>query len=292
MISGDKMNENKIKITTDSASDLNELFKKRDIGEFPLFVMLGDTQYSDDFDIDPTMIFDYYEKTGKLPHTAARSIDDFYDYFKSFTDDGYAVIHIAISSKISSTYDYASKAAEQLENVYVIDGQSLSSGTGLLALAAADLRDTGMNVEAIVETIEERKKAVQASFMVNTLEFLYKGGRCSGLAAFFGKTLSIKPTLQLIDGKITVARKYMGSFNKNIIKYVESTLEKFDTPDKTRIFITHTHADAQVVDMIRDKLTEYGFKEVIETIAGSTITSHCGKSTLGILYINDGNKND
>lgn len=282
----------KIKITTDSASDLNELFKTHDIGEFPLYVMLGSKQYMDDVDIEPKMIFDYYEKNKDLPKTAARSIEDFYDYFKSFTDDGYSVIHIAISSNISSTYEYAQVAAKRLENVNVIDGKALSSATGLLALAAADLRDAGKSAKEICEIIEKRKQKLQASFMINTLEFLYKGGRCSGLAAFFGKAFSIRPALQLIDGNIKVSRKFLGSFEKNILKYVDFTFSRYDCPDKTRIFITHTYADENVVQSVRQKLLDYGFApdSIIETIAGSTITSHCGKSTLGILYINDGEK--
>lgn len=280
----------KVKITTDSASDLNDLFKTRDIGEFPLYVVLGESQFLDDIDINPKMIFEYYAKTNTLPKTAARNIDDFLEYFKSFTDDGYEVVHIAISSEISSTYDSALAASKQLDGVYVVDGRSLSSGTGLLALAAADMRDNGDDAKTIFDTLEKRKHSVQASFMINTLDFLYKGGRCSGLSAFFGKAFSIKPSLQLIDGKITVAKKYMGNFNKNIVKYVVNTLDKYNTPDKTRIFITHTYADKTAVEAVRAKLVENGFapENVIETIAGSTITSHCGKSTLGILYINDG----
>lgn len=285
--------QNKVKITTDSASDLNELFKTRDIGEFSLYVGLGDDQYLDDIDINPQMIFDYYDKNKALPTTAARSIEDFYDYFNSFVSEGYEVVHITISSKISSTHEHAVQAAQKLPGVYVVDGLSLSSGTGLLALAAADMRDAGVDAKTIADTLETRKSAVQASFMINTLEFLYKGGRCSGLAAFFGKAFSIKPSLQLIDGNIKVARKYMGNFNKNIVKYVDNTLEKYSTPDMTRVFITHTYADKQAVDAVRARLVDFGFApdNIIETIAGSTITSHCGKSTLGILYINDGNKN-
>lgn len=281
-----------VKITTDSASDLNDLFTSRDIGNFPLYVMLGDNQYLDGVDIQSPMIFDYYEKTGKLPTTAARSEEDFYEYFKSFTDQGYAVVHVAISSGISSTYNYANAAANRLEDVYVVDGKSLSSGTGLLALAAADMRDSGEDAKTIAEKLEIKKSSVQASFIINTLEFLYKGGRCSGLSAFFGKVLSIKPSLQLIDGNIKVAKKFIGSFGKNLLKYVDFTLEKYNTPDMTRVFITHTYAEKNDVEAVRDKLINYGFapENIIETIAGSTITSHCGKSTLGILYINDGNK--
>lgn len=284
--------QNQVKITTDSASDLNELFSARDIGEFPLYVMLDDKQYLDDVDINPTMIFDYFDSKKALPTTAARSTEDFYDYFKSFTDEGKAVVHIAISSEISSTYEHAEQAAKRLEDVYVIDGRSLSSGTGLLALAAADLRDAGESAETIANTVKSRVPNVQASFMINTLDFLYKGGRCSGLTAFFGKALSIKPTLQLIDGKITVARKFLGGFSKNIVKYVDGTLAKYDRPDMTRVFITHTHADDTAVANVRQRLIDYGFSDenIFETIAGSTITSHCGKSTLGILYLNDGEK--
>lgn len=280
----------KVKITTDSASDLNSLFETREIDAFPLYVMLGDEQYLDNVDVTPPMIFEYYEKNKKLPKTAARSIEDFYDYFKSFTDDGYSVVHIAISSQISSTYEHASSAAARLNGVFVVDGLSLSSGTGLLALAAADMRDNGVDAQTIYDTLERRKYDVQASFMINTLEFLYKGGRCSGLSAFFGKAFSIRPALQLIDGKIKVTKKFMGSFEKNIVKYVDFTFERFNKPDMTRIFITHTYASPEVVAIIRQKLIERGFKneDIFETIAGSTITSHCGKSTLGILYINDG----
>lgn len=282
---------NKItQITTDSSSDLNSLFEKRDIGCQPLYVTLDDKQYLDGVDIDPQMIFAYYEKTGSLPKTAARSIEDFYDFFKSYTDRGLQVVHVSLSSKISSTYDYALQASKRLDGVYVLDSLSLSSGTGLLALAAADMADEGKSATEIFEALEKRREHVQASFMINTLDFLYKGGRCSGLAAFFGKALSIKPTLQLIDGNITVARKFMGRFDKNILKYVDYTLERYNKPDKKRVFITHTYADTEVVEKIKQRLTEYGFESdnIIETIAGSTITSHCGKSTLGILYINDG----
>lgn len=284
--------ENKVIIATDSASDLNSLFSERDVKQIPLYVMLGDNQYLDGVDITPDDIYDYYNKNKKLPVTAARSPEDFYDFFKAFTDDGYSVVYISISSQISSTYEHAREAAGRLENVYAVDGLSLSSGTGLLALAAADMRDNGIDAKTIAETVEKRKTAVQASFMINTLDFLHKGGRCSGVAAFFGKALSIKPSLQLIDGKIKVVRKYLGSFDKNILKYVDNTLAAYDTPDMTRIFITHTSADREVVTAIREKLLAYGFapENIHETIAGATITSHCGKSTLGILYINDGKK--
>ena len=200
------------------------------------------------------------------------------------------VVHIAISSEISSTFDYATAAAKRLNGVYVVDGRSLSTGTGLLALYAADMRDDGKSGKEIAEMLDTVKKDVQASFMINTLDFLYKGGRCSGLSAFFGKAFSIKPTLQLVDGKITVSRKYLGNFNKNIVKYVDNTLEKYNNPNKKRVFITHTYADKEAVDAVRDRLIKFGFpaENIYETIAGSTITSHCGKSTLGILYINNG----
>lgn len=285
---------NQVIIATDSASDLNSLFTERDIKQLPLYVMLGDEQYLDCVDITPNDIYEYYNKNKKLPITAARSPEDFYDFFKSFTDRENAVVYISISSQISSTYEHALEASKRLENVYVIDGRSLSSGTGLLALAAADMRDSGDDANTIAETIQNRVNSVQASFMINTLDYLYKGGRCSGLAAFFGKALSIKPSMQLLDGKIKVVRKYLGSFEKNILKYVDNTLATYNTPDMTRIFITHTSAPAETVAAIKNKLIEYGFapENIHETIAGSTITSHCGKSTLGILYLNDGKNNE
>lgn len=287
-----------VKITSDSTSDLGESFAARGIDVLPLVVTLGENSYYDGLDIQPPEIFDYVKKTGILPKTAARSIEDFTSFFKKYTDEGHQVIHFNISSHFSSSNQYANAAAQSLPGVYVIDTLNLSSGSGLLVMYAQDLADQGTDAETIVQKVKQRVPYVQASFVVDTMDYLKKGGRCSGVASFAASVLKIKPTILVKDGKMVVGKKYMGSFDKVILKYVDDTLASFNNPDPKRIFITHTHASPEVVEAVRNKIIENrekagkpAFENIIETLAGCTITSHCGKSTLGILFINDGGEN-
>lgn len=278
-----------VKITCDSTADLDYLFKERNIDVLPLAVTLGDKNYFDGVDVDPPAIFEYVKENNILPKTAARSEEDYYDFFKKHVDAGDSVIHFNISSKFSVSHEMAQKAAARLQNVYVVDSYNLSTGTGLLAMYASDLVNAGESAENIYKAVKARISAVQASFVVNTMEYLHKGGRCSGIASFAASVLRIKPMILVKDGAMVVGKKYMGNFDKVILKYVEDTLNTFNTPDYTRIFITHTYADPQTVAAVRSAIEQRGrFKEIIETKAGCTVTSHCGKSTLGILYINDG----
>lgn len=280
-----------IKITCDSTADLDYLFNEREIDFIPLSVTLGDKNFYDGVDIKPTDIFDFVKENKILPKTAARSEDDFYEFFKKYVDNGDTVIHFNISNKFSASHEMAKKAAERLPNIHVIDSYNLSSGTGLLAMYARDLIDKGANAEEIVEAVKKRIPFVQASFVVDTMEYLHKGGRCSGLATFMASLLRIKPMILVKNGEMVVGKKYMGSFDKIILKYVEDTLNSFNNPDFTRIFITHTYADPKTVENVSEAIKKIApFKEIIETKAGCTVTSHCGKNTLGILYINDGNQ--
>lgn len=277
-----------VRITTDSTADLGELFTSLDIPMLPLIVTLGSDSFYDGVTINPKDIFSFVEKEKILPKTAARSVEDFYDFFKQFTDNGEEVVHINISSGFSATHNHAIQAAKRLEKVYVIDSKSLSSGTGLLVLYAHDLAKEGYNADEIYDKTQARIPFVQASFVVDTMEYLKKGGRCSGIISFAASVLKIKPTILVKDGLMTVGKKYMGTFDKIITKYVEDTLTNFNTPDLTRIFITHTYSSLHVVESVKSKILEMcPFAEVLETKAGSTITSHCGKNTLGILFIND-----
>lgn len=278
-----------VKITCDSTADLEYLFKERRIDVLPLIVTLGDKSYRDGVDVTPPDIFAYVKEKGILPKTTARSEEDFYEFFKTYTDRGDSVVHFNISSKFSASHEMAKKAAARLNGVYVIDSYSLSTGTGLLALYAADLADAGESAQDIYEKTTARVGAVQASFVVDTMQYLHKGGRCSGVARFAASVLKIKPMIIVKDGGMVVGKKYMGAFDKVIVKYVEDTLRMFDTPDLTRVFITHTYASDETVQKVRDTLTRAAnFKEILVTKAGCTVTSHCGKNTLGILYINDG----
>ncbi len=277
-----------VRITTDSTADLGEDFEKYNVGVLPLNVILDGESYLDGVTVKPEDIYRTYNEKKVLPKTAARSPEDFKEFFARYTEKGEEVVHINISSKISMTHDNAVTAAKELEGVYVVDSLSLSSGTGLLVLYACELAQQGLDGKEIAEKVAARTKSVQASFVVDTMEYLHKGGRCSSLARFAASVLKIKPTIQVKDGGMEVGKKYMGSFDKIIGKYVEATLQTFDKPDLTRIFVTHTSAKPETVQLVKDKIKELAdFKEIKETIASSTITSHCGRGTLGILYIND-----
>ena len=277
-----------VQITCDSTADLEHLFLQRNIRVLPLVVTLGNKSFLDGVDINPPEIFTYVKENKVLPKTAARSEEDFYEFFKAFTDNGDSIIHFNISATMSASHEMTKKASLRLKNVFVVDSANLSTGTGLYA---ADLRDQGKSDQEIYQSVLSRIPAVQASFVVDTMEYLHKGGRCSGVAKFAASVLRIKPMILVKNGSMVVGKKYMGAFDKVILKYVSDTLTSFDTPDYTRIFVTHTYADPQTVQAVKEEILRLApFKEIIETKAGCTVTSHCGKSTLGILYINDGKK--
>ena len=279
----------KIKITCDSSADLNSLFEENGVGVIPLFVNLGEEEYLDGVTVTPDDIYKFVDEKGVLPKTAARSPEDLKDFFKQYTDEGYTVIHISLSNKLSMICQNARMAARELQNVYVVDGKSLSTGTGLLVLSAVDMVKQGLSAKEICEKLEKRTESVQASFVVNTMDYLHKGGRCSGVAAFTATALKIKPALLVENGSISVYKKYMSRTGARAIrKYLEDVFEQFNTPNKERIFITHTEIESEVVDSVREALVERGFENILETVAGATITSHCGPGTLGVLFINDG----
>lgn len=278
-----------IKVTTDSTADLAHLFQQRNIPFSSLHVELDGKNYLDSVDITCEDICKKYDEKKILPKTAAAGIDEYVEFFNSVKKSGVdEIIHISLSSELSASFNNARLAAKEVGDVYVIDSMSLSSGIGLLVLKADDLSKAGLSASQIVEKICGLVPSVQASFVVDTMEFLHKGGRCTGLAAFFATVLKIKPMLVLSNGKIIVGQKFVGALSKNITKYVEAVLKQYDTPDYSRIFITHTDCEPEIVESVRKKIQEIApqFKEIIETKAGATITAHCGKSTLGILFIN------
>lgn len=275
-----------IRITCDSTADLGDMFKSLDIPFLPLVVTLGKDSYYDSVTIDPLKIFDYVAENKILPKTAARSIEDFTQFFKQFTDIGDQVIHINISSFMSSSYEYASVAAQNLPGVYTIDSLTLSSGTGLLVLYALDLVKLGLSAEEILLKVRQKVKNVQASFVVDTMNYLNKGGRCTSVQYIASTLLKIKPTILVKAGFMIVGKKYVGNFDKIILKYVEDTFKNYPTPDYSRIFITHTYSSSETVEAVKNKILSIApFKEILITKAGSTITSHCGKNTLGILFM-------
>lgn len=282
----------KIILSTESTSDLGEkLIKENDVHVVAYPVLLGENQYSDGINIDGPKIFDYVAEKGILPKTSAINEFTLEEYFRDLLKKGDAVIHISLSSGISSTYNNAVNVANEDEfkgKVAVINSKSLSSGLALLVLYARKLIDQGLSLEEIQSKVEKRVPYVQASFVINTTEYLYKGGRCSGVARFAAAILRLKPQIIVENGLMHPGKKYTGRNSQVIAKYCKDTLEQFPNPDKEVVFITHSHATQEMVDAARKCLEEYGFKNIYETFAGATISSHCGPKTLGILYINDG----
>lgn len=276
-----------IRITSDSTCDLNDLVKERDIGIMSLQVNLGDKAYRDGVDITPTDIFKYVEETKTLPKTSAPSIGDYEAFFKEQLQFGDEVLHFNISAKSSGSYGFAKQAAEAFDGkVRVVDSMALSSGQGLLVMHAADMRDQGKSLDEIEETVLALRERVNTSFVPDRLDFLYKGGRCSKMEMFGANLLKIHPLIRMEDGALQPAKKYRGKMSFLIKQYVEDLKAAYPNYDKKRCFITHSYAEADVVNAAREKVQElFDFEEIVETTAGSIITSHCGKGTLGVLFV-------
>lgn len=280
----------KIAISTESTLDIpRELQKQYDISVIPFTVILGDKSGYDG-DITPLEIFDYVDKTGILPKTSAVNEYQFDKYFTKLLKNYDAVIHISLSSQISSACQNAIQTSSIMKNVYVIDSESLSTGIALLAIYARKLADQGLAPEEIVEKVKNRIPFVQASFVINSLNYLYKGGRCSGIARFSAALFRIKPQILVKEGKMIPGKKYHGRNEQTVEQYCKDTLEEFNNPDLSIAFVTHSYATQEMVDIAKEQLRKRGFKTIYETTAQATITSHCGPKTLGILYINDGLK--
>jgi len=276
----------KIKITCDSTCDLTqELYEKYDVEVMPLGIALGDKLYHDGVDVKTGDVFSFVDDSGILPKTSAVSVGEYIDLFRKYTSEGYSVIHINISSEFSSCHQNAKIAAEEVENVYPIDSRNLSSGSGHLVLAAAELAAQGMNAKDIVDALNEMKTRLDVSFVLQTLDYLKKGGRCSSIAAFGANVLMLRPEIEVVDGKMQVGKKYRGSIQKSISDYVRGRLEGRDDLQLNRIFVTHSHVPAEIVEetiaLVKDIAP---FAEVIETVAGCTISSHCGPACLGVLF--------
>lgn len=276
----------KIKITADSICDLpTEIIKEHDISILPMYIHLGDQEERDYPGIDEK-IYEYFHQTKKTPKTSALSIPDYTEFFKANLPEGGSLIHFVISSEISSTYSNAVAAAKEFKNVYVIDSRSLSTGTAISMLRAVKYRDEGMSAAAIVERINAEIYKVQGSFIVDNLTYLHRGGRCSGTAKLFAGVLHIKPQIVLKEGKMQPGKKFIGNFSMCVKKYVDYVFATNPEPDLSVCFITHTKmTDPKIAETIKQQVkARYPFAQVIETIAGGTITSHCGENTIGVLY--------
>lgn len=279
----------KIAITCDSVCDLSqELIKQNNISILPISIILGDETFSDGVNINSQKIFDYVAKNKQLPKTSAINEFQYAEFFKEHLGGVDALIHFTISSDMSSCFNNAKKAASTLKNVYVIDSRNLSTGVGLQVLYACMLRDKGEKPENIVKKVEARKQFVQASFVVERLDYLYKGGRCSALQLLGANLLKIRPSIIVKNGKMDVHKKYRGKMKDVVKDYIKDTLNEFNTYDKSICFITYSSATEDMVEAAKSTLKEFAnFENVYITTAGATVTSHCGENTLGILYFNN-----
>lgn len=279
-----------VKIISDSTSDLSkELIDKYDIDIIPLHILLGDKEYRDGVDITPQDIYKWADENKTTPKTSAVSIEDTVNIFKKYIDNGDEIITFAISEDMSTTANVMRLATEELsatDKIHVIDSANLSTGIGHLVVEAAVLAKEGKSAEEITDYIESLKGKVRASFVVDTLVYLYRGGRCSGLAAMAGSVLKLHPKIEVTDGKMHPGKKYRGKINSVVMSYVKDMEEELLKAKKDRVFITHSGCDSALVEEVRQYLSQLNvFDNIYETRAGGVISSHCGPGTLGVLYV-------
>ncbi len=281
-----------IKIISDSTCDLTkELLEKYDIQIVPLHIHLGDKEYDDGVTITPEEIYAWSDAHNTTPQTAAISLGEAMDVYRPHLENGDEIIIFSISDSMSSTGSTMRLAAAEMEaedRIHVIDSANLSTGVGLLVLEAAEMAQAGMSAAEIVAKIEELKPMVSASFVVDTLTYLHRGGRCSGVAALAGSVLQLHPKIVVEDGKMDATKKYRGKMNVVIKSYAKDMEEDLLHAKKNRVFITHSGCDAAIVETVRQYLEGLNhFEEILETRAGGVVSSHCGPGTLGVLFIKE-----
>lgn len=277
-----------IRIISDSTSDLSkEIIDKYGIAIVPLYVRLGSEEKKDGVDITPEQIYKWSNSSGETPKTAAPSVQDYMNVLEDNSGDEFIVF--TISSTMSASNNNCRLAVEELEmedRVRVIDSENLSTGIGLLIMEAVDCIGEGKSLDEIVEYLDDVKKRVRASFVIDTLTFLHRGGRCSGIAAIVGNTLKLHPKIVVSGGSMHLDKKYRGSSDKCILNYVKDMKDELLQAKKDRVFITHSGCNSEIVDEVRNFLKNLDvFLDIVETRAGSVVSSHCGPGTLGVLFI-------
>lgn len=279
-----------VKILSDSTCDLStELIQKYGITIVPLHVVLGDSDYKDGVDITADEIYAWADANNATPKTSAISPEEAMNVMESLLDGDNEVICFAISSSMSGTLSAMNLAADTLEvtdKVYCIDSQNLSTGIGLLIIEAANMAKAGKSAKEIVEYIEAIRPLVRSSFVVDTLTYLHRGGRCSGVAAMAGSMLKLHPRIAVEGGKMDAGKKYRGKMNKVVMDYVRDMEDELRKAKPERVFITHSGCDQELLDAVHTYLEQLDvFEEILIIRAGSVISSHCGPGTLGVLYI-------
>ena len=280
----------KVAIIADTTCDLSpELRERYQIKTFPLHIHLGDKEYSDGVDISPDDIYRWSDENKATPKTSAISPAEAVDVVEAALKEAETVICFCISDLMSSTGNVIRLAVQELEaedKVFVIDSKNLSTGIGLQIIEAAILAEQGMEASEIVDIIYKIQPRVRASFVVDTLTYLHRGGRCSGLAALAGGALKLHPLISVIDGKMLPGKKYRGKMNRVIIDYVKDMEDDLKRAKTDRVFITHSGCEEEIIEAVKAELTALErFEEILVTRAGSVVTSHCGPGTLGVLFV-------
>ncbi len=274
-------------ITADSTVDLSEeLISRYQIKIIPLTITLGDDVFLDGHGFTPLDMYARYRKDGTLPKTSAPGVQEFLEFFTPFVNAGYEVVHLDISAELSNTFNAARLAAQELEGVYPVDSRMLSTGVGLLAIEGAECRDRGMSAADIAERLTGLIDKVSTSFVLDTLEYMRKGGRCSGVAAMAANLLQLKPGLEMKDGKLGVYKKYRGSIEHVYKQYITERL-KDKNVRPGHVFLTES---GEIAPETIEELTKLvyalsGCREVHHTLAGCTVSTHCGPKTLGVLFL-------
>lgn len=282
---------NRIIITSDITCDLNwDLEQRYGVVTMPLHIVIGGKSYEDWVNITPEELYQIFYKTKELPHTTACSVGEYTDFFKKYVDDGCDVVHLSLGSKLSVTHQSSVLAAEEFPGrVFSVDTQNLSSGSGLLVIKACELRDAGLSAQEIYDQINAMVPKAHASFVLDRLDFMHAGGRCSAVAMLGANLLSLKPSIEVHNddgGSMGVGKKYRGKYDKVLLQYMNDTLSKYDQIDTDRVFITHAGANQEYVDAVHEALKAKNlFKEIHITRASCTISSHCGPNTLGVLFM-------
>lgn len=279
-----------VKIIADSTCDLNEeLLERYQITMIPLCVIMGEDTYQDGINISPKEIYEWSEKENSTPKTAAPLLNEVIDILKPLIEQHQEIIYIGISEEMSSTCNVVRLASEILDYdaIHIINSKNLSTGIGLQVLKAASMAMEGKTANYIVSYITgTMQELVKASFVVDTLTYLYRGGRCSSVTALIGNTFLLKPMIVVKNGKMGVGKKYRGNTRKVLLNYVADMLEELKKADKERVFITHSGCDEGIITLIYDYIKKLNiFHEIHITRAGGVISSHCGPKTLGVLYV-------
>ena len=278
-----------VKILADSTCDLTPaLLRQYDITLTPLSVIKDGKDFHDGVDITPADIFAHVDAGGKLCSTAAVSEYEYTQMFSRFAPEYDTVLQITIGSGFSACYQNACLAAQSFPNVIVIDSENLSTGQGLLVIAAARLAEQGLSGAQIAEQVRALVPKVEASFLVERLDYLYKGGRCSAVAALGANMLKLKPCIEVKDGKMGVCKKYRGTFESCVRAYIADRLNGQNNLDLRRVFITHSGVPENIIETAKKAVREYqNFEEICVTRAGCTVSSHCGPGTIGVLFIHE-----